>query len=99
GARNLHYTAVSKFIRDTGCIGGGEWGVIYNCASARDYQFNADVDPRTAPLVFLGRLEKCKGAHHAIAVAKRLKRSLRIAGNISPLAHEKEYFHCEIEPQ
>ena len=39
----------------------------------------------TAPLVFLGRLDRCKGAHHAITVAQRLQRRLIIAGNISPL--------------
>jgi glycosyltransferase involved in cell wall biosynthesis len=99
GACKLHYTAVSNFIRDTGKIGGGEWTVIYNCANADEYKFNADVDPEAAPLIFLGRLERCKGAHHAIAVARHLSRRLIIAGNISPLAHEKEYFHGEIEPQ
>src|SRR6266516_434550 len=76
GARRLHYTAVSRFIRDTGNIAGGDWSVIYNCANISDYQFNENVDPSTAPLVFLGRLEKCKGAHHAITVAKKLNRPL-----------------------
>ena len=53
----------------------------------------------TAPLVFLGRLDRCKGAHHAIAVARRLQRRLIIAGNVSPLAHEQQYFNDEIAPQ
>jgi glycosyltransferase involved in cell wall biosynthesis len=98
-ARCLHYTAVSRYIRDTGKSGGGEWSVIYNCANAEEYQFNEAVDPTTAPLLFLGRLERCKGAHTAIAVAKKLDRRLRIAGNVSSLPHEKVYFHREIEPQ
>jgi len=99
GARRLHYTAVSAAIRDTGRPGGGEWSVIYNCAAPGRYPFVAGTDPATAPLVFLGRLDRCKGAHHAIAVARRLKRRVIIAGNISPLAHEQKYFDDEIAPQ
>jgi glycosyltransferase involved in cell wall biosynthesis len=99
GARRLHYTAVSAAIRDTGRPGGGDWSVIYNCAAPERYPFAADTDPATAPLVFLGRLDRCKGAHHAITVAQRLQRRLIIAGNISPLPHEQEYFEAEIAPR
>ena len=98
-ARCLHFTAVSAAIRDTGRPGGGEWSVIYNCAVPARYPFVGETDPTTAPLVFLGRLDRCKGAHHAIAVARKLGWRLVIAGTISPLAHEREYFHREIEPQ
>ncbi len=99
GARRLHYTAVSAAIRDTGLPGGGEWSVIYNCAVPDRYPFNADVDAAAAPLVFLGRLDRCKGVHHAITVAERLQRPLIVAGNISPLPHEVEYFEREIRPR
>jgi glycosyltransferase involved in cell wall biosynthesis len=99
GARRMHYTAVSAAIRDTGKPGGGEWSVIYNCAPAAEYELSLDVDPATAPLLFLGRLERCKGAHTAIDVAQATGRPLIIAGNVSPLAHEKEYFHREVEPR
>jgi glycosyltransferase involved in cell wall biosynthesis len=99
GARRLHYTAVSAAIRDTGRSGGGDWSVIYNCAAPERYPFVAGTDPVTAPLVFLGRLDRCKGAHHAIAVARQLQRRLIIAGTISPLAHEQQYFDDEIAPQ
>ncbi len=98
-ARRLHYTAVSAAIRDTGRPGGGDWSVVYNCAVPARYPFVADTDPRTAPLVFLGRLDRCKGAHHAITVAQRVNRRLIIAGNISPLAHEKAYFDHDIAPR
>jgi glycosyltransferase involved in cell wall biosynthesis len=98
GARRLHYTAVSGAIRDTGSSGGGPWSVIYNCAKPERFPFRGDVDPRTAPLVFLGRLDRCKGAHHAIAVAQRLQRRLLIAGTISPQPHERAYFDREIAP-
>jgi glycosyltransferase involved in cell wall biosynthesis len=98
GARRLHYTAVSAAIRDT-ARGGGDWSVIYNCAVPERYPFVGDTDPAAAPLVFLGRLDRCKGAHHAIAVAERLQRRLIIAGNISPLAHEQTYFAQELQPR
>jgi glycosyltransferase involved in cell wall biosynthesis len=48
--------------------------------------------------VFLGRLDRCKGAHQAIAAARRLNRRLILAGNVSPLAHEQAYFEQEIAP-
>ncbi len=99
GARRLHYTAVSAAIRDTGAVGGGDWSVIYNCAAPGRYPFSGEVDPAAAPLVFLGRLDRCKGAHHAITVAERLQRPLIIAGNISPLLHEREYFESELAPR
>jgi glycosyltransferase involved in cell wall biosynthesis len=99
GAHRLHYTAVSAAIRDTGRPGGGDWSVIYNCAVPARYPFVGGTDPATAPLAFLGRLDRCKGVHHAIAVARRLDRRLIIAGNISPLAHEQAYFSEEIAPQ
>jgi glycosyltransferase involved in cell wall biosynthesis len=99
GARRLHYTAVSAAIRDTGTPGGGDWSVIYNCAVPDRYTFAGATDPATAPLVFLGRLDRCKGVHHAMTVARQLKRRLIIAGNISPLAHEQVYFQEEIQPR
>ena len=99
GAKRLHYTAVSAAIRDTGVPGGGDWSVIYNCAPAQEFKLNSEVDSRSAPLAFLGRLERCKGVHNAIAVARKLERPLRIGGNISDLSHERDYFHREIEPQ
>jgi glycosyltransferase involved in cell wall biosynthesis len=99
GAKRLCFTAVSAAIAKTGEPGGGDWRVIYNCASRDLYEFHPHVDPATAPLVFLGRLDRCKGAHTAIAVARALKRELIIAGNVSTLAHEKEYFEREVQPQ
>jgi glycosyltransferase involved in cell wall biosynthesis len=98
GGRRVRFTAVSSAIRDTGKCGGGEWSVIYNCAPVQNYRLRTDVNPATAPLVFLGRLERCKGAHTAIKVAHRLNRRLIVAGNVSALPEEREYFHQELEP-
>jgi glycosyltransferase involved in cell wall biosynthesis len=99
GGRNVCFTAVSAAIRDTGLPGGGSWRVIYNCASPSTYRFQNHVDPDRAPLVFLGRLERCKGAHTAIEVARRLGRELVVAGNISALPEERAYFERELRPQ
>ena len=82
GARQLHFTAVSRAIRDTGVVGGGTWHVVYNSAEPSRYTFRADVDPEQAPLVFLGRFERCKGAHAAIDVAQRTGRTLLLAEGI-----------------
>ncbi len=99
GARRLHYTAVSQRMVDTGSPGGGDWSVVYNCAVPARYRFAGGTDAAAAPLVFLGRLDRCKGVHHAITVAQRLRRRLVIAGNISPLAEEQAYFKQEIAPR
>lgn len=99
GARRLHFTAVSDAIRRTGAPGGGSWSVIYNCARAEAYAPRDEVDAGTAPLVFLGRLERCKGAHAAIDVASRLRRPLIIAGTISSIPAERDYYERELAPR
>lgn len=98
GVRDMTYTAVSDAIVRTGISGGGDWRTIYNCAPVQSFTFNPEV-PADAPLVFLGRLERCKGAHTAIKVAQLTGRRLIIAGNISPLKKEQLYFENEIKPQ
>jgi glycosyltransferase involved in cell wall biosynthesis len=99
GARRLSFTAVSRAIRDTGMPGGGDWHVVYNCASPERYVCRTAIDADHAPLVFLGRLERCKGVHTAIDVATRLGRPLLIAGNISTTPEEREYFERELKPR
>jgi glycosyltransferase involved in cell wall biosynthesis len=97
GGRNITYTAVSEAIVKTGISGGGEWKTVYNCAPIHQFDFVQKVAD-DAPLVFLGRLDRCKGAHSAIAVAKNTNRKLIIAGNISHLQHELDYFNNEVKP-
>ena len=97
GVKNMVYTAVSDAIVKTGISGGGEWKTIYNCAPVNDYTFVEKVS-HDAPLVFLGRLDRCKGAHSAIKVAKITGKKLIIAGNISHLPDERKYFENEIKP-
>jgi glycosyltransferase involved in cell wall biosynthesis len=97
GVRNMVYTAESDANLRTGAPGGGEWRTVYNCAPVRSFTFHPEVAV-DAPLVFLGRLERCKGAHTAIKVAQLTGRKLIIAGNISPLKEEQAYFEHEVKP-
>jgi glycosyltransferase involved in cell wall biosynthesis len=97
-AKEMHFTAVSRSIRATGLPGGGTWHVIYNSAEPARYPFVPSVQ-RDAPLVFLGRFERCKGAHTAIDVARRTGRTLLLAGTQSPLREEQEYFATTVQPQ
>jgi glycosyltransferase involved in cell wall biosynthesis len=97
GARNLTYTAVSDAIVKTGISGGGRWKTVYNCAPVDKFDFVPMVND-DAPLFFIGRLERCKGVHTAIRVAKLTGRKLIIAGNISSLEEEREYFEKELKP-
>ncbi len=96
--RRMLFTAVSDFIVQGGQRGGGDWRTVYNCARVDQYICRTDVDPATAPLVFLGRLERCKGLHSAIRAAALAGRQLIVAGNVSSLPHEKRYFDNEIVP-
>ena len=96
--RNIVYTGVSQAIVNTGIGGGGSWRVIYNCAPIEKFTFQPKI-LLEAPLAFLGRIERCKGLHTAIAVAMASNQNLVIAGNISELDEEKEYFKNEIQPK
>jgi len=60
----------------------GNWNAIHNCVVFKKYQLNESV-AEDAPLIFLGRIERIKGCHTAIQVAKASGKKLLIAGNIS----------------
>jgi len=98
GARRMFFTAVSNCTRKPGEEVGGDWSTIYSCVSADLYQSSDDTDPHTAPLAFLGRIERLKGLHSAIAAARKAGRKLIIAGNISTQPDERAYFENEIKP-
>jgi glycosyltransferase involved in cell wall biosynthesis len=76
---------------------GGRWHTIHNAVEIDTYRFVARV-PADAPLVFLGRLERIKGVHHAIAIARAAKRPLVIAGPRAEAGPEAEYFDRAIAP-
>lgn len=94
--RNLHFTGCSNYISNKkGLV--GNWHTVYNFVDTTQYTFIEKV-AEDAPFVFLGRIDRIKGCHHAIAFAKNLNRKLIIAGNISHIKHEKAYFENEIKP-
>lgn len=78
--RSLTFTGCSDHICQQGRQAGGHWVPIHNCVDLNTYTFQPQV-AADAPLVFLSRVERIKGAHTAIAIAQRTNRRLIIAGN------------------
>jgi glycosyltransferase involved in cell wall biosynthesis len=94
--RNLVYTGCSFNLVQRANV-GGHWEVVYNAIPFDQYTLKHEVD-KDAPLMFLGRIERIKGAHSAIKVAKATGHRLILAGNISSLSEELAYFETEIKP-
>jgi glycosyltransferase involved in cell wall biosynthesis len=78
-------------------IAVGRWRTIFNSVDTSHYTAVPQV-PSDAPLVFLGRLERNKGPHHAIAIAYRARRRLVIAGNLVAEGPDALFYHREIAP-
>jgi glycosyltransferase involved in cell wall biosynthesis len=93
---NLVYTGCSKNVISR-VTAGGRWEVVYNAIPFQQYTLQHAV-AEDAPLVFLGRIERIKGAHTAIAIAKATGNRLILAGNVSPLSDERAYYQTEIAP-
>ena len=70
---------------------------IHNGIRIKEFTYQANV-PADAPLVFLGRIERIKGTHNAIRIARETGRRLVIAGNRSDDALTDRYFKEEVEP-
>lgn len=94
---SLTFTGCSDYICRIGQAGGGVWHTIHNCVEIEKYTFQPTV-AADAPLVFLSRVERIKGAHTAIAVARKTKRRLLIAGNQVNTEEGKRYWQEEIDP-
>lgn len=94
--RNLIFTGCSNYLVSTGNV-SGVWKTVYNAIDFSKYTLQASV-ANDAPLIFLSRLDKIKGCHNAIELARKTGRNLIIAGNISHLKEEKKYFNEEIKP-
>ena len=95
--RNLVFTACSNYCVSTGNV-AGNWETVYNAIDFNQYQLNTSVS-NNAPLMFLGRLDRTKGVHTAIHIAKTTGNKLIIGGNISHTPDNYEYYKTEIEPQ
>ena len=94
--KNMVFTACSANLLSR-LDARGSWEVVYNAVDFNKYDLQEHVEA-DAPLIFLGRIEKIKGCHTTIQVAKDTGNQLIIAGNISPLPEEKAYFEKEIKP-
>lgn len=70
--------------------------VIGNCVDLQQLSFSAH-DGKY--LAFLGRLTWNKGIDTAIRIARATGNALKIAGNVSDEAGDKEFFRTHVEPQ
>lgn len=99
GDHRLNFTGCSDYITQNGRErGGGTWFSVPNFVDLSKFDFVETV-PGDAPLVFLSRLERIKGVHNAIAIAKGAKRKLVIAGNKVENDQGRRYWEQEIAPE
>lgn len=94
--KNLKFTAPSYDCIST-AKNIGDWTRVFNAIDFSKYTLTTEVS-EDSPLMFLSRLDRVKGCHVAIAVARAANIKLIIAGNISNLESEIVYFKNEIEP-
>ncbi|WP_041619958.1 glycosyltransferase [Stanieria cyanosphaera] len=97
GKDSLIFTGCSEYICRQGRKVAGTWYPIHNCVELDKYTFQPTVAD-DAPLVFLSRIEKIKGAHNAIKVAKKTGHRLLIAGNYSTEGEAGKYWQEAIVP-
>lgn len=99
GDRRLSFTGCSEYIVENGRNrGGGNWTAVSNFVDLSKFDFVESVK-EDAPLVFLSRIERIKGAHNAIAIAKMAKKRLVIAGNKVENEQGRKYWNEEIAPE
>jgi glycosyltransferase involved in cell wall biosynthesis len=95
---SLVFTGCSEYIAARGRPGGGTWHAIPNFTDLDVLHPAPNPPPPDAPLVFLSRLDRIKGAHLAIAIARRSGRRLILAGNRADSGPDAAYFETEIAP-
>lgn len=93
GGASIRFVGCSASVYAERPADGGTWTRIFNGVDPRRYTFRAEV-PGDAPLAFLGRIERIKGTHAAIAIARGARRRLVIAGNVT----DQAYFDAEVAP-
>lgn len=96
-ARGLTFTGCSESITRRGAAIGGQWNAVPNGIELDHFDYRPTV-PADAPLVFLSRLERVKGAHLAIAAARLARQRLILAGNRTTTGPEARYWEMEIAP-
>ena len=97
GGRSMEFTGCSEYIAQMGRPWGSRWTAIPNFVDTDFFCFQPTVAD-DAPLVFLSRMERIKGAHTAIALARETGRRLILAGNRVTHEQGETYWKTEIEP-
>lgn len=97
-AGSLAFTGCSEHIAARGRVGGGAWHAIPNFADTGVLHPDPAPPPPDAPLVFLSRLDRIKGADLAIAIARRAGRRLILAGNRPDSGPDAEHFETKVAP-
>lgn len=96
---SIIFTACSTSVYAAGpSAARGNWRTIFNGVDIAKYNF-AERVAADAPLVFLGRLERIKGAHNAIEIATGAGRRVVLAGNRVDTGPDRDYFETEIAPR
>jgi glycosyltransferase involved in cell wall biosynthesis len=95
---SLRFTGCSEFICDQGRSAGGSWTAVHNFVEPEKFTFVPSV-PSDAPLVFLSRMDRIKGPHLAIAIARASGRRLILAGNHAASGPDHDYWKNEVAPQ
>jgi len=95
GGNSIVFTgcSTSLYASANGAADGTRWRTVFNCVDPSAYAAVATV-PAGAPLAFLGRIERIKGTHTAVQIAKAAGRPLVIAGNVA----DEAYFRSEVAP-
>lgn len=94
--KNMFFTGCSQTLINRANV-SGDWETVYNACDFTKYDLQEGVKD-DAPLIFLGRIERVKGCHTAIQVARATGNKLIIAGNVSNLPEERAYYENEIAP-
>jgi glycosyltransferase involved in cell wall biosynthesis len=97
GGRSVEFTGCSEYVADMGRTWGSHWTAVPNFVDTNFFEFQPQL-PENAPLVFLSRMERIKGAHTAIALARKSGRRLILAGNRVTHDEGETYWQTEIEP-
>ena len=88
---DIHYVAIANWLARREPM--PHVHVVLHGIPLGDYTFSAEKEDYVA---FLGRMAPCKGAHLAIAAARRAGVRLKLAGEIQPLFHD--YWHQQVLP-
>jgi glycosyltransferase involved in cell wall biosynthesis len=87
----VNYVAVAHWLARTEPM--PRLHVIHHGIQVDDYAFSSDKDDYVA---FLGRMAPCKGAHLAIAAARRAGARIKLAGEVQPLF--RDYWEQQVLP-